>query len=100
MDLVVGAKRVIAAMTHVSAKGEPKILPECTYPLTAKNRVDTIVTEYAVFKLRENRLWLVELVDELSFAQLKEMAPASYEIADDIKRVKRKDVFEDALVLK
>lgn len=56
MDLVIGAKRVIAAMTHLSLKGEPKILPECTYPLTAKTRVDTIVTEYAVFKFREGRM--------------------------------------------
>jgi 3-oxoacid CoA-transferase B subunit len=100
MDLVIGAKRVIAAMTHLSPKGEPKILPECTYPLTAKNRVDTIVTEYAVFKYREDRLYLVELVDELSFEQLKEMTPASYEIADDFKWTKRNNVLEEMLVLK
>ncbi|MGX6444576.1 3-oxoacid CoA-transferase subunit B [Neobacillus sp. K501] len=100
MDLVIGAKRVIAAMTHLSPKGEPKILSECTYPLTAKNRVDTIVTEYAVFKFREGRLWLVELVDELSFEQLKEMTPASYEIADDFKWVQRKLVVEEVLVTK
>jgi 3-oxoacid CoA-transferase B subunit len=100
MDLVIGAKRVIAAMTHLSPKGEPKILSECTYPLTAKNRVDTIVTEYAVFKFREGRLWLVELVDELSFEQLKEMTPASYEIADDFKWVQRRMAAEEVLVTK
>ncbi|MBS4210983.1 MULTISPECIES: 3-oxoacid CoA-transferase subunit B [Neobacillus] len=100
MDLVVGAKRVIAAMTHLSPKGEPKILPECTYPLTAKNRVDTIVTEYAVFKFREGKLYLVEMVDELTFEQLKEMTPASYEIADDFKWVKRDSTPEEQLVLK
>lgn len=98
MDLVIGAKRVIAAMTHLSPKGEPKILSECTYPLTAKNRVDTIVTEYAVFKFREGRLWLVELVDKLSFEQLKEMTPASYEIAEDFKWVQRKMVSEEIIV--
>nr|WP_263324477.1 3-oxoacid CoA-transferase subunit B [Neobacillus sp. Marseille-Q6967] len=100
MDLVVGAKRVIAALTHQSAKGEPKILPECTYPLTAKNRVDTIITEYAVFKFREGQMLLVELVDEVTFEELKNMTPASYEIADDFKWVSRKDVFKEALVLK
>lgn len=98
MDLVIGAKRVIAAMTHLSPKGEPKILSECTYPLTAKNRVDTIVTEYAVFKYREERLYLVELVDELTLEQLKEMTPASYEIAEDFKWVKRKEIIEEVLV--
>ncbi|MEH7335896.1 3-oxoacid CoA-transferase subunit B [Neobacillus drentensis] len=100
MDLVIGARRVIAAMTHLSPKGEPKILQECTYPLTAKNRVDTIVTEYAVFKFREGRLWLVELVDELTFEQLKEMTPASYEIANDFQWVQRKELIEQELVLK
>lgn len=89
MDLVIGAKRVIAAMTHLSPKGEPKILPECTYPLTAKNRVDTIVTEYAVFKFREGRMYLVELVDEISLEQLKEMTPASYEVGEEFRVVKR-----------
>jgi 3-oxoacid CoA-transferase B subunit len=99
MDLVIGAKRVIAAMTHVSPKGEPKILPECSYPLTAKNRVDTIVTEYAVFKIRESRLWLVEMVDELTLEELKEMTPASYEVAAEFKVVQRKNVLEDGMVL-
>ncbi len=98
MDLVIGAKRVIAAMSHLSPKGEPKILPECTYPLTAKNRVDTIVTEYAVFKFREGRMYLVEMVDEISLEQLKEMTPASYEVAEDFKIVKRKVEGEAVLV--
>lgn len=98
MDLVIGAKRVIAAMSHLSPKGEPKILPECTYPLTAKNRVDTIVTEYAVFKFREGRMYLVEMVDEISLEQLKEMTPASYEVAEDFMVVKRKVEGEALLV--
>lgn len=87
MDLVVGAKKVIAAMTHLTPRGEPKILSDCTYPLTAKKRVDTIITEYAVFKFRDEKLWLVELNDEISFEKLKEITPASYEIAEDFKRV-------------
>ncbi|MBY0097169.1 3-oxoacid CoA-transferase subunit B [Mesobacillus maritimus] len=98
MDLVIGAKRVIAAMSHLSPKGEPKILPECNYPLTAKNRVDTIVTEYAVFKFREGRMYLVEMVDEVTLEQLKEMTPAHYEVAEDFKVVKREEVGEPALV--
>jgi 3-oxoacid CoA-transferase B subunit len=91
MDLVVGAKRVIAAMTHLTPKGEPKILEQCTYPLTAKKRVDTIVTELAVFKFREGKLYLVEMVDDISFDQLKNMTPASYTIAEDFKLVNQKE---------
>ncbi|EKN70642.1 acyl CoA:acetate/3-ketoacid CoA transferase, beta subunit [Neobacillus bataviensis LMG 21833] len=89
MDLVVGARRVIVAMTHLTDKGEAKILPNCTQPLTAKKRVDTIVTQYAVFKIREGTLWLVEMVEGISFDQLKAMTPASYEIAPDFKIMNR-----------
>ncbi|WP_423801937.1 3-oxoacid CoA-transferase subunit B [Neobacillus sp. SAB-20_R2A] len=92
MDLVVGAKRVIAAMTHLNQKGEPKILRECTFPLTAKKRVDTIITEYAVFKFRDQQLWLVEMSDEITMDQLKKITPAYYEIASDFKIVNRKEL--------
>ena len=49
MDLVVGAKRVYIAMTHVTKKGEAKILKKCSLPLTAVGIVTMIVTEFAVF---------------------------------------------------
>ncbi|WP_053363428.1 3-oxoacid CoA-transferase subunit B [Bacillus sp. FJAT-27251] len=93
MDLVVGAKKVIAAMTHLTPKGEPKILPECTYPLTAKKRVDTIITEYAVFKFRNEKLYLVEINQDISLGKLKEITPASYKVAEDLKRVQGMNVF-------
>src|SRR3954468_8083522 len=48
MDLVVGAKRVIVTMTAASSAGEPKVVPVCTYPLTAKGAVDVVITELCV----------------------------------------------------
>lgn len=59
MDLVAGAQRVIVAMVH-AAKGEPKIVPECTLPLTATRRVSLIVTEMAVIEPTEAGLVLRE----------------------------------------
>jgi len=63
MDLVVGARRVIVTMTATSSRGEPKVVTECTYPLTAAAAVDVIITELSVFRLRDGELHLTELSD-------------------------------------
>jgi 3-oxoacid CoA-transferase B subunit len=62
MDLVVGARRVIVTMTATSSAGEPKVVAECTYPLTARGAADVVVTELSVFRLREGALVLTELL--------------------------------------
>lgn len=62
MDLVVGARRVIVAMTATSSRGEPKVVSECTYPLTAAGAADVVVTELSVFRLRDGKLHLTELL--------------------------------------
>jgi acetate CoA/acetoacetate CoA-transferase beta subunit len=59
MDLVTGARRVVVAMVH-AAKGEPKIVPRCTLPLTSIRRVSLVVTEMAVIEPTEAGLVLRE----------------------------------------
>lgn len=80
MDLVVGTKKLIIAMEH-TAKGMPKILPHCTLPLTAEHKVDMIITEKAVFKIENNRLYLTEVSPHSSLEDIKQNTPADFEIA-------------------
>ena len=60
MDLAVGAKRVIVAMEHVDRNGVPKIVEECTFPLTAPSCVSLIVTDIAVISVENEGLLLME----------------------------------------
>jgi acetate CoA/acetoacetate CoA-transferase beta subunit len=61
MDLVVGANKVIIAMEHVTKYGEPKILKECTLPLTSIGTVTTIVTDAAIINRTPHGLELIAI---------------------------------------
>ena len=61
MDLTVGAQKVIIAMEHTTGKGEPRIVKNCTIPLTAENEVDMIVTERCVLEVTKEGLLLKEI---------------------------------------
>jgi 3-oxoacid CoA-transferase B subunit len=78
MDLLVGARRVIIATTHLTKAGEPKIVAECSLPLTAERPVDLIVTEHATFAVREDGLTLVEVADGSSRAWIAAHTGAPY----------------------
>jgi 3-oxoacid CoA-transferase B subunit len=81
MDLVVGARRVIVTMSARSSTGAPKVVEECTLPLTAPRAADTIVTELSVFRVRDGRLVLVEVLDGATLDDVAAATPASYEVA-------------------
>ena len=61
MDLLVGARRVIAATTHTTKDGEPKLVAECALPLTAERPADLVITEAATFEIHDGALALVEI---------------------------------------
>jgi 3-oxoacid CoA-transferase len=91
MDLVSapGTKTIIT-MEHNSKNGAPKILAECSLPLTGKNCVDMIITEKAVFEVdKEKGLTLTEIAPDITMEELVASTGSSFKIADDIIPIKQ-----------
>ena len=81
MDLVVGARRVIVTMTSTSSRGQPKVVAECTYPLTAAGAADVVVTELCVFRLVDGELRLTELLDGATVGDVEAVTTAPFVVA-------------------
>jgi acetate CoA/acetoacetate CoA-transferase beta subunit len=87
MDLVAGAKRVVVAMIH-AAKGQPKIVPECTLPLTARRRVTLIVTELAVIEPTAAGLVLRERGPGTSIDEIRAATSARLIVEGDVAEMR------------
>lgn len=85
MDLVAGVKKVIVATQHTAKDGTPKIIPVCTMPLTALHAVDLIITEYALFEFRNQKLFLIEYSSDVTLEEIQQMTTAAYEVDSQLK---------------
>jgi len=82
MDLVAGVPRVVVVMEH-SAKGAPKILKECTLPLTGKGVVSMIITDLAVFgvdKTKTPSLTLIEHAPDVTVEEIRAQTGAEFAV--------------------
>jgi 3-oxoacid CoA-transferase len=87
MDLVSGVKKIVIMMDHVAKDGSPKIMKECTLPLTGKNVVDMIVTELGVFSVDPKQgITLLELAPGATLDDVKSKTGCPVKIADTLKR--------------
>jgi 3-oxoacid CoA-transferase subunit B len=85
MDLVAGAKRVIIAMEHTTKEGEPKIVKQCSLPLTGLAVVKLIVTELAVIDVTPRGLVLRETAPGVTPEQVERATEPRLERAPDLK---------------
>jgi 3-oxoacid CoA-transferase subunit B len=86
MDLVAGVKRVVVVMEH-TAKSQPKLLHQCTLPLTGTAVIDMVITDLAVFTIdKENGtgMTLIELADGVALDEVKAKTEANFTVAPEL----------------
>jgi 3-oxoacid CoA-transferase subunit B/3-oxoadipate CoA-transferase beta subunit len=83
MDLVAGVKRVVVVMEHSEKSGAPKIVNQCSLPLTGKNVVDLVVTELGVFEVNRGKspFRLLELAPGVTLDEVKAKTEPAFEVA-------------------
>jgi len=88
MDLVASAKNIIVATTHTDRKGNPKLLTQCTLPLTGVNCVKRIVTDLAVVDVTPDGFKLLERAPGVSVEEIVEKTGAPLIVEGDIPEMK------------
>ncbi|MCH2145578.1 MAG: CoA transferase subunit B [Phycisphaerales bacterium] len=85
MDLVAGVKRVIVTMEHCNKKGAPKIIPECTLPLTGVECIDMIITDLCVMEMDRDRhrFRVTELAPGVTREEIEAKTTAELLFADE-----------------
>jgi 3-oxoacid CoA-transferase B subunit len=87
MDLVASAKNIIVAMQHCNPKGESKLLPACTLPITGIGCVRKVVTDLAVLDITERGFELRERAPGVSIDYIKERTAGRLVIPDDVPEI-------------
>ncbi len=87
MDLAAGAKRVIVAMEHTTPKGDHKIVPECTFPLTARECVSLICTDVAVIEASPAGLVLTEVAPGWTAEEVQSITGAPLRVSPGLKEI-------------
>jgi 3-oxoacid CoA-transferase subunit B len=87
MDLVASAKNIIVAMMHTNPKGESKLLPQCTLPLTGKKCVKKIVTELAVVEVTAKGFKLIERAPGVTVKEIIEKTAGKLIVEGEINEM-------------
>lgn len=87
MDLVAAAENIIVAMQHTNPKGESKLLPRCTLPLTGVRCVKKIVTDLGVFDVTPDGFRCLEYAPGVTIEEIKQKTAGRLSIAEDAREM-------------
>ena len=86
-DIAAGARRLFVAMEHTTKDGQPKVLRECTYPLTGARSVDMIFTDVAVIKVEDDGLLLLETAPGWTADDVQQITEARLRVSADLHEI-------------
>ena len=84
MDLVASAENIIVAMMHTNKRGESKLLKRCSLPLTGVRCVTKVVTNLAVFEIKNNHFYLLERAPGVSVEEIKNATEGTLVVEGEI----------------
>ena len=87
VDMVTEVKRVIATMEHTTRSGEPRIVRECTYPLTGRGVVNMIITNLAVINVTPGGLLLKEVAPSITPEEVQRVTGPELIVAEDLREI-------------
>jgi 3-oxoacid CoA-transferase subunit B len=87
MDLVAAAKNIIVAMQHTNPKGESKLLPKCTLPLTGVGCIKKVVSDLGVFDITADGFVCIEYAPGVTIEEIKAKTAGRLKIAEDVKEM-------------
>jgi 3-oxoacid CoA-transferase subunit B len=87
MDLVASAKNIIVAMMQTNPKGESKLLPSCTLPLTGKGCIQKVVTELGYYEIKNGAFHLLEFAPGVTVEEIKSKTAGKLVVSDSLKEM-------------
>jgi 3-oxoacid CoA-transferase subunit B len=85
MDLVAATDNIIVAMMQTNPKGESKLLPACTLPITGKGCIDRVVTDLGYYQIKDGAFHLLEIAPGVTVEEIKAKTLGKLVISDTLK---------------
>jgi 3-oxoacid CoA-transferase B subunit len=87
MDLVAATDNIIVAMMQTNPKGESKLLPKCTLPLTGKNCITRVLTDLGFYEIKDKAFHLMEIAPDVTIEEIKAKTAGNLVISPNLKTI-------------